>query len=108
MKGLYKLLGDLEFGIWATVWNLVSSECWTGFDSRILGRVKKSGKFSGSSCRGNMMGCYDEVRLQYVIGILGIFHVKSLKNIYIKKNKKRHAKNILTTTTFIIIFLKNI
>jgi hypothetical protein len=28
------------------------------------------------------MGCYDEVRLQFVIGILGIFHVKSLK-IYI-------------------------
>jgi hypothetical protein len=29
------------------------------------------------------MGCYDEVRLQFVIGILGIFHVKSLKYIYI-------------------------
>jgi hypothetical protein len=30
------------------------------------------------------MGCYDEVRLQFVIGILGIFHVKSLKKkIYI-------------------------
>lgn len=47
MKGLYKLLGDLEIGIWVSVWNLVSSECWTGFDSTpgSLDGLRKAGNF---------------------------------------------------------------
>jgi hypothetical protein len=47
LKGLYKLLGDLEIGIWVTVWNFVSSECWTGFDSTpgSLDGLRKAGNF---------------------------------------------------------------